>query len=1544
MKRKMKKIMSAVLCATMIIPMISGKEAQKVQAQTAYTDVVSRADEPNIALSMGVMADSQYYGSVEHINKALQVFNTIDPNYDGIAMVGDITYMQGFASDVVFASVEEAKAGLYSDTPVGSSTYAVDADGQYGDLKGALNTYAVGKEYIYALGNHEFPLNSDKIADAATSEYITEASKQVFEEQMGQGMQLDKVFNGYHFIKAGPVSFSNILGEENETYIKTQVTAALAEEGAENKPIFVLLHKPFNDTTLGSTEGESCYSEDFVNFLKVTPQVVVLVGHTHYASNDPQKIWQDGFTQIDMGCTGGSMSHRLGKPDNGIAADWIEANYIEVTTDNIVYVHRISVQSGTAAGQTPKYIGNPYVLDIPAMVADANDGGEVDTNVWKYTDARKTNAVAPTFADTDKITVTAVTSNSATIQFPAATIATEDEEVISYRIQVINKKTSQQTQDYVIASDYYKTQKTNPFALTVDKLGGSTEYTIKVSAMSPWDKESKALSVNLKTTAKDASTTPSTPSENDDRETILQYVKDATASATVSTYGEGTGTYGWMFGAGISLTWTFEVPSSGTYELIPVAGVGDGGSLAVTVDGVPFGSITVPSGNSNAKNKISAGFYNLEAGTHTVSFKSNTGSSSIQMWSASLAKECDSVVTAVQASERTNSTITSGHANDISTAGRLAFWGNSSVTFNVNLLKSGTYDVYVDSGTSGDTTSWKAAIDGKTASSAIQNTGSYGTYCRTKLGSLELSKGSFTLTMTLTNSGTTSLRRVLFVQEDSIPYEIQQYAGTAASFGTGTNYGTSGDGWQAHLVGNSAGYISFAVTPEHTGLYQISWYYATGGSETTATTTVGGKIIDTSAYANSASLGSASVGVEKRIAHAVPLMAGKTYEIMIENTGAGTLGIERVVVNYVRGRVTLEDGIQFDAYVSNQTGGNVTVISGTGGTVNERGSMWGGKYITFEMDIEEAGLYNVYLQHRGGSDKHAFCVTVDGVVINDKATQIKTGLKILDKWGEIVLQAGKHQFRVDYTGSDGVEFHKLQLESVRGLTEADPYEVTIHAQKEYSKLSDNKTDFTTNNSLGLVLGGSGNWAEYTVDVAAGNYALSIQYGQGHDSALALSVNDEGIGNFTLPAGGSYLGATAGLPYVTKELGVLSLEEGSNTIRIARVANTKYFTFGSIKLTKIQKPISELYNGSYIVTDTALEPTFRVPLDGEMTARTYIPAYLEGHFVQVVVGVFNSNGMLVGQGFSRPGNVESNSVLVTNVKLGKGAGGKAVGDYTWEIGVLVQYTPLLAGIEDGIGAAEGTIIQDTVTNDRVLAANVEFKEEGATMTYRGMTLRLEGDNLVVKGLHVYSEEQMGGEAWDPDEEIVLMPGYVGLESFKNQPFELQITSHGTGEGFRVGIWVNQQLANISLFSADLNDWDETIAFTDGIVRYSAMRITEPTVIGRTYIELVGGQPYIVTADEFTSASGQVFDTGATIYAAGEYIAKSGVLTDEIVLWRRYDLNANGQYDSRDIVAAKKVINDPENPEALPTTLAGQMAASYLTSAYEMFNIRQAVAKQ
>lgn len=1458
MKRTIKRVVSSLLCTVVVITSLPGLEAM---ADTSYTAIASRAD-VDVPLRMGVIADSQYTAGAgtAKLDAALQVLNEIDADYDGLAMVGDIVYQ--------------------------SSSTAVKTD-VYDMLDTSLNTYAKNgeevKPYIFAMGNHEFPLNLKVASNAALVQTAKETYKSrycpdaEYDSTTNEGPYINQVFGatetntGYHFITAAPIDYSNQLSTTSENWVLEQVDAAIAEDA--NKPVFLLLHQPIQNTAYGSSTVR--YSDEFKSELQKRPQVVVLSGHTHYATNDPRMIWQDGFTLAMIGCTGGGMNARY--------ADYAEGNEVtllEVDENNVVKFYRVDVNS-------KQYIGEPWELDIPAMVADAEDG-VIDTSVWKYTSVRTEEAVTPEFSDTAGIAVSSISAEQFTVGFPQLRTAEGSNDVIvGYRVQVLNMKTQQQVQQYNVSSDYYTSTKADTVTTTISKLAASTKYIVNVYAISAFGKVSeKPLTRTIRTKEAEGTTTAVT----DNRETISQNVGEATASTCERKWGNTS----WGFyESGEYATYTFTVPTSGMYELLVVGGSNSGGSFSIQVDGISSDTIlVVPDGGDSIKNKISGSFYPLKAGTHTIRLGLNECASTLVLSKVSLAKEDDAVILEVQAKEKTSVSTTS-YSDYSSSAGYVAFWNTQTVTFKPTIPKKGTYKIYVDGGAVNTGNTYSVTINGKTLSCDMKQTGAISKFARNELlGAVDLDEGIYTLQVKLNRkSGNVSLRRVIFVQEATKDYKISTEAVDCTTLSGANKAVSSGAGWCALF---NQGYISFTVTPEYTGVYDLSWEYAASGLK--GTTYVNDEQIDERTFTGGDT--SAQYGGVLQSVGEVALEAGKSYMIRLADDGSGTFGIEKMVLTY-QCEATLEDGIFLDAYVGDSVSGYTATKYSDGKDTNAGFGFAATLLAEFDMEITQAGLYDVALQ-LGADSATSVSVFIDGTLLATKEN-LNYGdydSRNMESFGEKILREGTYRVKV-LCNSGGMQLFKVRMTSMRALTDTDPYSLTIPAisHDSYYYTGSSKQD----GASAIVLANTDSYTQYDVELPAGNYVFSIRYSRAATAKMGLVVNGEAIGNYTLPAASSY---------TKKAVAVLSLEEGVNSIRL--VGSSSYYYYTYIYLEKITSPVSELYNGDYISQEVSVAEEFtREGMTGDFIFRTYLPADMKDQFVQVVGSLYDGD-TLVDTVWAEPVMATANSVVIARMKDVELDADKT---YTWKVNDYICYSTEDADETGDIN------LTGNAHNKTAFGVKLVLEDTTANFSYAsGVSVALKDNGSL--GVTI------GGQ------EVEIAP--TEFETFKDQVFELQITTDVTDDIANIGIWIDKKLANQTYHTIAVDTLDGSISCSnDGLLCYTLWKIAKPDVYSADYIELQGVNPYVVEYDSM------VYTGDSTVYATGDQTTTIGDYTVNVcgveyaaILWKGYDLHADGTVDAKDLVSMKKV-----EGKQTPDSNAGYMAASQLDSAYELEAIRQ-----
>ena len=211
---------------------------------------------------------------------------------------------------------------------------------------------------------------------------------------------------------------------------------------------------------------------------------------------DERSIWQPSdaedprFTSIDCssinyGCVADGYTMN-GNPDDVVQGLYIVLNGSEVS------ITRLSFHDETDTDG--EQIGAIWSFDA----ADPNDkpyGYETRANV--------TNK--PVFAADAKITVTAQTSTSATISFPAATVTAPagfSDMVQGYRVVVLDKTTGEVVSEQIITTAYHIDSNPNrmqsSYQATLSGLTANTNYEIHVYAVEFYQVESDPLTLAIK--------------------------------------------------------------------------------------------------------------------------------------------------------------------------------------------------------------------------------------------------------------------------------------------------------------------------------------------------------------------------------------------------------------------------------------------------------------------------------------------------------------------------------------------------------------------------------------------------------------------------------------------------------------------------------------------------------------------------------------------------------------------------------------------------------------------------------------------------------------------------------------------------------------------------------------------------------------------------------------------------------------------------------------------------------------------------------------
>lgn len=442
LKRVIAIVCTAFLSTSMFTNNINMKNANAAEDTTESSTSFEKLDKKE-DLRFAVVSDTHIASyntkEQERLKKVFKTCNDLDENMDAITMVGDLT-----------------DSGCDSD---------------YSILKDIIdNNKSDSLKLIASMGNHEG--NSAFGFKAAT----------------GNDPRQNITINGYHFITISPRTSDKIYGGSrynlDADWLRQQLDAAVKED--PTKPIFVFQHHGIKDTCYLTNEW---YTEDLKEVLNDYPQVVDVSGHSHAALNDPLSISQDNFTAINTATTSyfemeSGMMYGTIPPD---AHNACQMMVVDVKGAE-VRIKKLDLLSG-------KYIGDDWVFDI----SKGKDG-------FVYNDTVRANtSKIPYFTDDNKVTVNTVDDSSCNLTINQASIDeikgdNNDDIVQSYRFDFINNSTNEVDKSYKIWSEFYILP--TPGTITQDFTGltPGTQYTVKVTAINAYGKEStNTISADFKT-------------------------------------------------------------------------------------------------------------------------------------------------------------------------------------------------------------------------------------------------------------------------------------------------------------------------------------------------------------------------------------------------------------------------------------------------------------------------------------------------------------------------------------------------------------------------------------------------------------------------------------------------------------------------------------------------------------------------------------------------------------------------------------------------------------------------------------------------------------------------------------------------------------------------------------------------------------------------------------------------------------------------------------------------------------------------------------
>ncbi len=493
----MKKVISVILTSFLMLTILT----------PLNTVLAWEAGDTDVDLRVGVLSDAHvgyggddnkitgrtYDADTSYITKALQAYKTIGGGkLDGLAFLGDMVqygYNEYHSADGVTINGTTYPQGTVPGV-------------HYDDLLAAVNAEAADLPKVWTMGNHEF-VQSSTVTDEGNAAFID-----MFETKVGQPLDYHTTIGGYDFIAGGCEQF--LPGKTSEDWIMQEVNNAIGKDSTNatvdekgnysfadgivpdsTKPVFLTVHHSLGGTINGSSSSytDSWMSNELYSFLQNRPQVIWLSGHNHVAPYMPRTIHQDGFTTyqastMDNGGTGftGSGVH------SDLAGNGLHYGTVLEVEDNVVKLYRLDLKA-------EDYVGEPWVIDVPAIVSDRTDADTSnDLNHYYYSADKRTAdvLVAPTMPEDINFSVykygTTTTFNFDNCGTSEGTPYQNDDYVAYYKVKVYDG-----TDAEVKTSKYYNRYAdviVNKSCSTIftDLTAGET-YTVKVYPYSIFDVE-----------------------------------------------------------------------------------------------------------------------------------------------------------------------------------------------------------------------------------------------------------------------------------------------------------------------------------------------------------------------------------------------------------------------------------------------------------------------------------------------------------------------------------------------------------------------------------------------------------------------------------------------------------------------------------------------------------------------------------------------------------------------------------------------------------------------------------------------------------------------------------------------------------------------------------------------------------------------------------------------------------------------------------------------------------------------------------------------
>lgn len=297
-----------------------------------------------------------------------------------------------------------------------------------------------------------------------------------YETLSGNKADFHEVINGYHFIGVSVSPKEAFRYDFDQmAWLKKQLDAAVADD--PNKPVFVMQHEHLLDTVYGSSIYDGWGQPELNGIIGMYPQAVDVSGHSHYPLNDPRSIWQGLYTAIGTGAiyyaefTIDEM-RAYDPPDCQEAATfWL----VELDAASTMHLRGFDVNENKMLCE--------YYIDNPADITNRD-----------YTNAAKrARAKAPEFAEGTEIK-TEVSYGKCEVTVPKAE-STDGMPIVLYRAYAKNRLGITIAETWTLPY-YYRAIEQDEISFTLEGLGNEP-YTISVVAENAFGMKSAPVKTTI---------------------------------------------------------------------------------------------------------------------------------------------------------------------------------------------------------------------------------------------------------------------------------------------------------------------------------------------------------------------------------------------------------------------------------------------------------------------------------------------------------------------------------------------------------------------------------------------------------------------------------------------------------------------------------------------------------------------------------------------------------------------------------------------------------------------------------------------------------------------------------------------------------------------------------------------------------------------------------------------------------------------------------------------------------------------------------------